>query len=233
MTFAKWVITLTALLALAATGCNKQGQEQKQEASKAAPAKAEAPAPAETPKKVEPPKAEAPKVAPKLDKAPEGHAEPAGCAGSATAPPASEPVVTKTPAGLTLIQAGDKLAEMPVVGITELLATPDKYDGQVIEVKGDVSGMCYHGRSWFSVAAADGSGAQVRVTTMPKFKVPREAVGMAVRVQGKVEVIGVDPKFAKHLAEGHGMPAPAAADKPVKRVILRVAGAEFAEPFQK
>ena len=191
---------------------------------KAAPA---APAAAEKPAPVEEKKVPA-KEAATLDKAPEGHAAPAGCA-TASQPPASKPVVLQRD-GKQVVHGGEGFTELPVVSVTELVKNPEPYADKDIEISGDVAGMCYHARGWFSVAAADGSGAQVRATTMPRFKVPRNAVGTKARVQGRVELIDVDPRFAKHLAKDHGMPEPEKADQPVKRVVLRVSGAEFAEP---
>ena len=159
----------------------------------------------------------------------EAHEEHASCGGHGSAPPATETVATDTPDGGKVTHGGGTFAEVPEVSVTELVANPDKYAGQQVQVVGDVSAMCHHRRGWFAVAAADGSGAQIRVITMPAFLVPQEAIGTKARAQGKVEVVEVDPRFARHLSADHGLPAAEKPAAPVKRVVLRAAAADFVE----
>jgi hypothetical protein len=184
----------------------------------AAVAPAAAPTPAPTP---------APAPAPTAAAGP-AHPEPEeGCADAArTVAPEAVPA-GQTPLGQPILHAGAAFTEVPEVSVTDLLADPSAYAGKTIQVAGDVSAMCHHGRSWFAVVAGDKSGKQLRVLTTPAFKVPAGSIGRTARAEGVVQLIEVAASHARHLAEGHKLDDPGAATGPVTQVVLRATGADF------
>lgn len=151
----------------------------------------------------------------------EGHS----CGGSE--PPESQPEERKGADGQEIIHGGDEFSDAPEVTVAAILEKPDEYKGKRIKLKGDISAMCHHKRSWFAMVAGDKSGRQVRVLTMPKFQVPSESIGKTALAEGVVEVVEVPRAHAVHLAKGHKLADPGAGSGPIKRVVLRANAADF------
>ncbi|PIE64552.1 MAG: hypothetical protein CSA24_03040 [Deltaproteobacteria bacterium] len=129
--------------------------------------------------------------------------------------------------GVKVTHVGDDFGQAEVVKVSELIANPDAYAGKTVAVTGDVSAMCGHKRSWFAVAAEDKSGNYVRVKTTPVFLVPAGSIGKSAKAEGKVEVVEVEAKHARHIAEEHKLGDPSAIKGNVKQVVIRATGAEF------
>lgn len=136
----------------------------------------------------------------------------------------------KTASGQRAVHVGDAFSaaeEVPVVKVSALLAEPDKWAGKRVRVQGDVTAMCHHKRGWFAVAAEDKSGRALRVITTPVFLVPRGSIGRTAATEGRVEVIQVPARFARHMADEHKIGDSSKMRGPQRRVILRATGAEF------
>ncbi|MBN2358667.1 MAG: DUF4920 domain-containing protein [Deltaproteobacteria bacterium] len=136
-------------------------------------------------------------------------------------------VTSKTADGKTLTHAGASFSDGVAVSASELLTAPDKYTGKKVRVKGNVSAMCVHARSWFALATDDQSGRHLRVLTSPSFLVPADSIGKSAEAEGVVEVIEVAADQAKHFAVEHKLGDPGAITGPVKQVIVRASGADF------
>ena len=111
--------------------------------------------------------------------------------------------------------------------MAQLLADPATWNGKVVRVTGDIAAMCHHRRGWFSVAAADKSGNQVRVLTRPNFLVPEGSIGKRGVAEGTVGLIEVAPGMARHLQKEHKLGLSEDVAKPVPQVVIRATGAEF------
>ena len=163
----------------------------------------------------------------------EGHGAkeaPSGCAAESSGKgPASEPVAAgETPLGQAILHGGTDFSDAPEVAVQDLLADPDKWAGKAIKLSGDVSAMCHHRRGWFALVAGDKSGQQIRVLTMPNFKVPAGSIGRSARAEGLVEVIEVPAQHAKHLMKDHKLGDPAAVKGATqKQIVLRATAADF------
>jgi hypothetical protein len=141
------------------------------------------------------------------------------------------PTVKRTQeGGVGVLLAGESLeeaAEVPEVTVAALLDSPEAYAGQRVRVTGDVSAMCHHKRGWFALVAPDQSGRNLRVLTAPTFLVPEGVIGMNASTEGVVELIEIPAEEARHYAKEHKLGDPAAITGPVKRAVIRAAGAAF------
>lgn len=108
-----------------------------------------------------------------------------------------------------------------VVTVAELAGLPESMAGKTVRVEGNVSAMCGHRRSWFSLQSEDKSGAVVRVVTTPAFLVPEGAIGKRARAEGVVELVDIPLETAQHYAESHGLPVQ------TKAAVVKATGAEF------
>jgi hypothetical protein len=118
-------------------------------------------------------------------------------------------------------------AGTPEVAITDLLADPSSYEDKTVRLSGNVIAMCHHKRDWFALVPENGAGGNVRVLTGPVFKVPENVIGKKASAEGKVGVVEISERVARHFAEEHQLGTPADITGPVQQVVLRATGAEF------
>jgi len=133
----------------------------------------------------------------------------------------------KDPLGRTVAHVGGELAGGQLAIVADVLATPDKYAGKLLQLEGNVSAMCEGRRAWFAIVGNDQTGASLRVLTAPVFLVPAGSVGKQVRVEGKLETTELSPETANHLEKDHKLPTPHASNGPVTQTVLRATVAEF------
>ncbi len=160
----------------------------------------------------------------------EGGEHGASCEGASAPVRNPAQVRVTTASGGEALHVGDAFApagEVPTVKVSALLAEPDKWVGKRVRIQGDVTAMCHHKRGWFAVAAEDKSGRALRVITTPVFRVPQGSIGRAAVAEGRVDVIQVAARFARHMADEHKLGDPNGMVGPQRQVILRATGAEF------
>jgi hypothetical protein len=95
------------------------------------------------------------------------------------------------------------------VPLSELLSTPERFDGETLVVEGTVSEVCAKKGCWMTLA----SGArEVRVTFQDYgFFVPLDSAGAKLRAEGQFAIREVPADEAKHYLEDAGRHAEAAA----------------------
>jgi hypothetical protein len=104
--------------------------------------------------------------------------------------------------------------------IATVLGDPSRYIGKPIVLEGDVVAMCSHRRAWYAIVDERGK-TPFRIVTLPKFLVPKDAMGKRSRVTGVLEARENSEQMATHLAKDHGVKETRYA------TILRASGAEF------
>ena len=153
-------------------------------------------------------------------------------AAEAHTPPSSELTsdqrsVVERPDGKQATHVGEPFVTAPQVTLAELLAAPQRYVGQTIEVEGDVAAMCHHRRAWLALVGDDQSGRNLQVWTVPVFLVPDGAIGKRAVAQGSVEVLEVSGAQERHMASEHQLEAPAPEAVVIKKVVLRARAIEL------
>ena len=114
---------------------------------------------------------------------------------------------------LSVVVAGDgKVYGEPLSGsdttkISELIAAPDKYEGQTVRVEGLVTGVCEKRGCWMSIAS-DKEFEEVRIKVDDGVIVfPMEAKGKRAIAEGAFTVIEMTMEqtlaYKKHHAEEH------------------------------
>ena len=150
--------------------------------------------------------------------------------------PVKKPLTAKAaanpkPAGVTSnngeIGLGGRLSGIDRVKVSSLVENPKKFMAKDISMVGEVVAMCPTTKHWFSMVD-DKSGAQVRVYVAPKFLVPATSVGLAVQVEGKVEILKTTIVEARRLTKEHKIPMPKkVSGATYDEVILRAKVARF------
>ena len=114
---------------------------------------------------------------------------------------------------LSVVIAGDgKVYGEPLSGsdttkISELIAAPDKYEGQTVRVEGLVTGVCEKRGCWMSIAS-DKEFEEVRIKVTDGVIVfPMEAKGKRAIAEGEFTKIEMTMEqtlaYKKHHAEEH------------------------------
>jgi hypothetical protein len=154
---------------------------------------------------------------------PSGH----GCGHEA--PPRDDPPRTRQDplTGATVTAVGGELKGAQAVGVSDLAKDPERFAGKTVQVRGDVTAMCTHRRAWFAVREHPSDAHFVRVVTAPSFLVPPHAVGRKARAEGRVDVIEVPERAARHYARDHQLGDPSEVRGSRKSVVIRATGAEF------
>jgi hypothetical protein len=161
-----------------------------------------------------------------------------GCKSPATAPaapsptpaaatPAAQAASAPAPAGRKVY--GEALAPAEPVAITQLLASPEKYQGKPVTVEGHVRKACTRKGCWMELAAGDAPGTQgCRVTFKNYgFFVPTDSAGAKARVQGAVEVDTLSAAAVRHYEEEGAMFAGKKPDGTAPEVRLVASGVEM------
>lgn len=106
--------------------------------------------------------------------------------------------------GAPLVASAD-----PELTVSELLASPEAFDGRSVTVTGTIQEVCLAKGCWMTLA--DGQ-REMRVTFLDYgFFVPLDSAGATVRAEGRFEIRAVPADEAKHYLEDAGRHAEAAA----------------------
>lgn len=96
-----------------------------------------------------------------------------------------------------------------VVRLSEIVADPASYDGQVVLTEGEVQRVCQKRGCWLELADSNGARAFVPMAGH-SFTVPMESVGEQAQVEGTVHVRERSEAERKHLeSDGAGSNIPA------------------------
>ncbi len=87
-------------------------------------------------------------------------------------------------------------ATMPVVMFSDLMAAPEKYNGQEIVIKGNVNDVCQAEGCW--LVLGDG-GKEVLVKTLHVFVVPKDCFDNSAEVNGVFKIKEISEEQARHM----------------------------------
>ena len=125
---------------------------------------------------------------------------------------------------------GAALSGAPLLKISDLLADPKKYEGQLVRVEGMVTGVCTKRGCWFDLAG-DKPGEKVKFKVKDGTMVfPPDSKGKQAVAEGEVIVreltLEQSQAQAKHMAEDAGKEFdPASVTEPMTIVMLDGKGA--------
>lgn len=135
--------------------------------------------------------------------APAPAAAPESPAASAAASPAPPAPAGEWAAGT--IHRGAPFTATTTTALTQVLAEPSKFAGQVVRTQGLVARACAKKGCWMELKTVDGAeAAGMRVTFKDYgFFVPLDSEGARATLEGSVELKTLSAEDAKHL-EGEG-----------------------------
>ncbi|NOT29334.1 MAG: DUF4920 domain-containing protein [Planctomycetes bacterium] len=112
------------------------------------------------------------------------------------------------------------------VRVSELLAQPERYDGQALVLEGEVNEVCLRKGCWMTMSSG---GRELRVTFKDYgFFVPTDCPGRTVRTEGLFTVGETSAELARHYLHDVGKVAEAEAiTAPVKGYTFVATGVEF------
>lgn len=83
-----------------------------------------------------------------------------------------------------------------VVSFSDLMASPEKYDGQEVVVKGNVNDVCQAEGCW--IILGDGKN-EITVKTLHVFVVPKDCFDNSAEVNGVFKIKEISEEQAKHM----------------------------------
>lgn len=143
-------------------------------------------------------------------------------------------VLAAAPALAAPVHVGAPVDVATATPIADILARPADFEGKVVKVEGEVSGVCTRMGCWMDIADADGQRIRVKVQD-GVIVFPADSVGKKACAQGTVSVqqLSRDEYVAwqQHLAEESGgtFDPAQAGDGPFTIVQIAGAGADIGE----
>ncbi|MEO1367652.1 MAG: DUF4920 domain-containing protein [Acidobacteriota bacterium] len=138
------------------------------------------------------------------------------------------PATAESPAGGTF---GGGVGDAQLVPIADLVATPERWDGQAVRVQGEITGVCPKKGCWMELKDGD---ASVRVKVEDDVIVfPADATGQKATAQGRLEIREMSREdylgWARHQAEekGEAFDAASVGGGPFRLIQIRGTGAEI------
>ncbi len=155
------------------------------------------------------------------------HAEPCEDDGASSKILYPTPTKSKDKDGKEVTHFGpDFTVEQPTT-VEEIRKASSKFIDKTVRMEGFITAGCKRRRGWFAIVNDRRSGNPMRVLTTPSFRVPVDAVGKRVRVEGKVKTIEISAAKARHLAKEHALPLPEVITDKVKQTVLMASSADF------
>ena len=137
------------------------------------------------------------------------------------------PTTSKDGEGKTVVHFGPGFSVEGRTTVADIQRDHAKLAGRDVYMEGFVTASCKRKRGWFAIVDDRRSGKPLRVLTTPSFRVPVDAVGKRVRVEGKVGRIEVPAPTARHMAKEHALPVPDQETGMVEQVVVKAMSAEF------
>lgn len=115
----------------------------------------------------------------------------------------------------------------PTVGLAELLAAPERYDGSEFVLEGEVHEVCLRKGCWMTLASG---GRELRVTFLDYgFFVPTDCAGAALRAEGRFQIGETSAELTRHYLHDVGKVDEAeAVTAPVRTYTFVASGVELA-----
>ncbi len=115
-------------------------------------------------------------------------------------------------ASLAILFAAEKKLGKPLTlteptAIDKILASPEKYEGQVVQVKGPVRDLCREMGCWMEIGAPAGKSIRIKVED-GVIVFPKESIGKTAIAEGKLVKVVLTKEQAiaqaRHEAEMNG-----------------------------
>jgi len=135
--------------------------------------------------------------------------------GRLEAPEAVETAEVEAPAAAEAPEGADTFGGaidegMPVTALSDILAEPSRFEGQVVKTEGEVARVCQRMGCWMELRQdADSPGVRVPMAGH-SFFLPRDCAGRRATMQGRVVIRELSPETRAHL-ESEGAVATASA----------------------
>ncbi len=137
------------------------------------------------------------------------------------------PTTTTDENGNSIAHFGPAFTIEPRTPVADIQKSPTSFVGRNARLEGFVTAGCKRRRGWFAIVDDRRSGTPLRVLTTPSFRVPVDAIGKRVRVEGKVISIEIPASTARHMAEEHSLPMPKETTGNSIQTVLEAVSAEF------
>ena len=164
---------------------------------------------------------------------------------AATAPadiPATVSTVTKTSEKLEgdcndehegkkgeIVHRGEGFKSEKAVALSEVLSSPEKYDGQTLRTEGVVRQVCQKAGCWMELATTEKStGARVTFKDYGFF-VPKDAQRSHAKVEGTIKLTELSESRAKHYTD-EGATVPRGADGKPREIQIVASAVELTKP---
>ncbi|AKF05796.1 DUF4920 domain-containing protein [Sandaracinus amylolyticus] len=93
---------------------------------------------------------------------------------------------------------GAELGEAPLVALSEITASPDRYAGQVVRTEGTIERVCQAMGCWMELRGENAPAVRVPMAGHAFF-LPRDVAGRAATIEGRVAVQALSPDMRAHL----------------------------------
>lgn len=149
-----------------------------------------------------------------------------GCHGAAPPPaPQSPPRETSMTTGERF---GAPLSPRTPLPTAVVVAEPQKYDGQVLALEGQVGAVCQRKGCWMTLGSGQPGSPMIRVSFKDyTFFVPKDSMGRKARVEGRFQVTRLSAAEARHYAEESGAAQAPVASEAARTLALVATGVEF------
>lgn len=98
---------------------------------------------------------------------------------------------------------GQALGDRQLVALADIVASPERFVGQVVRTSGSIQAVCQHRGCWMDIGSADESHGRIHVRSLDhSLSFPREAVGKTAEVEGEVQAMPGVPGCGSP-SEGH------------------------------
>lgn len=95
---------------------------------------------------------------------------------------------------------GAPLSDRVPIALAELLASPERYEGQVVKTSGPIRAVCQHRGCWMDLGAEVETDGRVHVRSLDhSLAFPRDSVGKIAEVEGELQ-----PMPGVSACGGHG-----------------------------
>jgi hypothetical protein len=125
--------------------------------------------------------------------------------------------------------------ELELTPIESLLEDPDSWEGQLVRISGEVSGVCAKRGCWMDLTSASDATLRVKVDD-GVIVFPQDAVGRQAEAAGRIEIVEMEREawetWLRHVAEEEARPFDPSeiGEGPYRLVRVRGTGARIAGP---
>lgn len=85
---------------------------------------------------------------------------------------------------------GQALSDRPTVALADIVASPDRFVGQVVRTSAPIQAVCQHRGCWMDIGADDEAQGRIHVRSLDHaLSFPKDSAGKTAEVEGEVQVL--------------------------------------------